>query len=402
MRPDYEEIFLHTALPKGYQDAKVFVHKWLKADGQYVEKNEDLYVLRIGEFTEKNCRPSEAIKSIESGILKIVKNENDLILSHEVVFCINFDEEKIKELKKIKETQRIDTLKNTPRIESDDFTNSKIITWYNIGGEISEVIKTTSFKENVDLYFTINHTNNNNYIIFITKQKELVLMESDIISFLFEDDIILKFKIEKNSFKSSKKIHLLNNETYFETSLIITNNELAEFQNKKFLKWKIEISKNNINIIGGDLYIGGHYTGKEVIGSCNYNTKELQQILINKFSKEFQETVEIENPNFKGIVYRENANESVKEEECYVYLMVDLTNNYYKIGISNSPKYREFTLQSEKPTIELIASKKFINRKIAKSFEFALHTAYKEKRIRGEWFELNNSEINEIKYTLNN
>ncbi|MBE0393647.1 hypothetical protein BJQ96_03519 [Flavobacterium sp. PL0002] len=82
--------------------------------------------------------------------------------------------------------------------------------------------------------------------------------------------------------------------------------------------------------------------------------------------------------------------------------MIDLTNNFHKIGISNSPKYREFTLQSEKPTIELLASKKFINRKIAKSFENALHSAYSDKRLRGEWFNLDEAEINEIVYTLNN
>jgi hypothetical protein len=29
---------------------------------------------------------------------------------------------------------------------------------------------------------------------------------------------------------------------------------------------------------------------------------------------------------------------------CYVYLMKDVSNNYYKIGISKTPEYRERTL----------------------------------------------------------
>jgi hypothetical protein len=80
--------------------------------------------------------------------------------------------------------------------------------------------------------------------------------------------------------------------------------------------------------------------------------------------------------------------------------MIDTTNNFHKIGISNFPEYREKTLQSDKPTIELICSKKFPSRKIAESIEKALHTTFAEKRIRGEWFELNENEIDQIKETL--
>lgn len=28
-----------------------------------------------------------------------------------------------------------------------------------------------------------------------------------------------------------------------------------------------------------------------------------------------------------------------KQESCYVYLMIDTTNNFHKIGISNHPRY---------------------------------------------------------------
>ncbi len=75
-------------------------------------------------------------------------------------------------------------------------------------------------------------------------------------------------------------------------------------------------------------------------------------------------------------------------EECYVYLMIETTNNFHKIGISNNPTYREKTLQSDKPTIELLHKKSFPNRKIAEILERTLHQTYANKRIRGEWFEL--------------
>ncbi len=80
--------------------------------------------------------------------------------------------------------------------------------------------------------------------------------------------------------------------------------------------------------------------------------------------------------------------------------MVDIKNNFHKIGFSNNPEFRERTLQSEKPSIELVASKKFIKRKIASSFEKALHNAYSSKRHRGEWFKLDEEDINEIISTL--
>ena len=81
---------------------------------------------------------------------------------------------------------------------------------------------------------------------------------------------------------------------------------------------------------------------------------------------------------------------------CYVYLMHDTTNDFYKIGISNRPKYRERTLQSEKPTIKMISSKPFPIRRIAHSFEKSLHETFANKRIRGEWFNLSKKDVEHI------
>lgn len=44
----------------------------------------------------------------------------------------------------------------------------------------------------------------------------------------------------------------------------------------------------------------------------------------------------------------------------------------------------------------MVSNKRFPNRKIAASFEQALHQAYSEKRIRGEWFSLDESDVNDI------
>ena len=91
---------------------------------------------------------------------------------------------------------------------------------------------------------------------------------------------------------------------------------------------------------------------------------------------------------------------SWKDSSCFVYLMKDESNGFYKIGISNKPEYRERTLQSEKPTIVLLKSKEFPTRTIAEAIESALHKAYSEKRLRGEWFELDNKDVDDVVLTL--
>ncbi len=138
--------------------------------------------------------------------------------------------------------------------------------------------------------------------------------------------------------------------------------------------------------------------GELSITKCKRNLN----IVIQKLAKEYRELVRKEIEDYQPILSRDlTVNMQDEESEgCCVYLMIDHTNNFHKIGVSNKPDWREKTLQGEKPTIELLASKKYISRKIAAAFEKALHMAYDDKRIRGEWFKLNPSELEEIKRTL--
>ncbi|MCG9910217.1 MAG: GIY-YIG nuclease family protein, partial [Flavobacteriales bacterium] len=79
-------------------------------------------------------------------------------------------------------------------------------------------------------------------------------------------------------------------------------------------------------------------------------------------------------------------------DEHYVYLMHNKHNNYYKIGRSIKPEYREKTLQAQEPDIALI------NKWIASAeVEKILHRKYKEKKMRGEWFKLTTDDIIEIR-----
>lgn len=65
----------------------------------------------------------------------------------------------------------------------------------------------------------------------------------------------------------------------------------------------------------------------------------------------------------------------------WIYIMKDTANDWIKVGYSNNPKYRESTLQSEKPSIELLA--KYWG---TQDQERAVHRVLDKYRYRGEWF----------------
>lgn len=86
--------------------------------------------------------------------------------------------------------------------------------------------------------------------------------------------------------------------------------------------------------------------------------------------------------------------EPYKEEEIHkpeqkcLYLMKNKRTGHYKIGISNNPKIREGTLQSQEPEVALVGSweKQSDN-------ERDWHNYFADYRLRGEWFELTKTQI---------
>ena len=82
-----------------------------------------------------------------------------------------------------------------------------------------------------------------------------------------------------------------------------------------------------------------------------------------------------------------NNNSSKSNQKTY--LMRDSNTGLIKIGKAIDPKFRERTLQSEKPTISLFAV-------CDNLVEDELHKKYSDKRVRGEWFKLSEDEVSGI------
>lgn len=84
-----------------------------------------------------------------------------------------------------------------------------------------------------------------------------------------------------------------------------------------------------------------------------------------------------------------NLNPKPSNNDIKTYIIFEENTGYYKIGKSKQPKIREKTLRSEKPNIKMILV-------CDKNIESYLHKKYKDKRIRGEWFDLSSDEILDI------
>ena len=96
-------------------------------------------------------------------------------------------------------------------------------------------------------------------------------------------------------------------------------------------------------------------------------------------------------------IEKENDPSKYANRLTYVYVMIDKNTGYYKIGRSKKPEYRERTLQSEKPTIEILYTFEAMIK-----HEKQLHEMFSNKRLRGEWFDLSGSDIEKIKTFFSN
>ncbi len=201
------------------------------------------------------------------------------------------------------------------------------------------------------------------------------LHKGDNISILFDDGSVIDFSVKN---KPLEKVQF---------SCPLFQEDIDILLNKRMVSYRITYAKEGVSP-----------------SDCNFINEifgEYRQQAFHYYLLEYIDTIKRLYPDYnfpsrKTKVINNNYNSS----ECYVYLMRDATNGYYKIGISNKPEYREKTLQSEKPSIELVACKKYPIRKIAESIESALHATYSQQRLRGEWFNLNDADVTAIVETL--
>ncbi len=347
--------------------------KWLTEDGCFVKKGNPIF-----QYNDSKHKKYIDYAKKDGFIHQTDPRKVVHLHDNELMYIIRDSDEK-------RVTERYI---NKPNIIIDEFTNSTIIKWEKVSSRFqkSEGIKTKSDNLITDFIFSFNYIDNNDQIVFHFNPKQINPKQFDKVLFLFENGEQIQFELNENPISSKNRL----NEKILDYKGLITKTELELFANSNFKKWKISLVSDKNEILGG-----------EIGGDDFYTTKNNIQIVIKKFASEYIDLVKSTIPNYEPTELKQANPEKVTITDfCFVYLMHDTSNGYYKIGISNNPEHRERTLQSEKPTIEMIASKKFPIRKIAESIEKALHSTYSDKRLRGEWFELNKIDVENIKASL--
>lgn len=245
------------------------------------------------------------------------------------------------------------------KIETDPYTNTNTIKWENIRAIYSDD----------DCLFHLDFVNDHSVFVFKTDEK---LRKGDCISLLFDNNQIIDYPIQK---VPTKGLFM------YESCFTLYKEDVDLLLNHQLVSYRITYFNNRLPAKTTpvlSLYLLSYQVLEEISINVRCYLDALNRLVPNY---KFPQRLITEKPT------------EFKVNWCYVYLMKDTSNGYHKIGISNTPEYRERTLQSEKPTIEMIACKKFPTRKIAESIESALHTAYSQQRLRGEWFNLNDADV---------
>lgn len=268
-------------------------------------------------------------------------------------------------------------------IRKDDFTSEKHIIWKWFNNDDENAISSNYILQHLTI---IELTTDKNLPVMALhfNKKSIKARKKDSISFKFLDGTLLHFPILSTPLVSEK----YSGANKF--LLPLNHSDIEKFANCPWEKMRIEH-------INGD-------APETIDNKQKYEDKaEFSQTLFMKYALLYKVALSEIGiiPQIKGNSdnYHIEDNAFI-EDACYVYLMVDTSNGYHKIGISNHPEYRERTLQSEKPSIEKICAKKYPTRIIAQSIESALHTAFSAKRIRGEWFNLTENDVKQIIATL--
>lgn len=266
--------------------------------------------------------------------------------------------------------ERLAALDCSYSIVTDSFTGKKTIKW-------TSLFKTPYVLPNYYRFdfapaFSFNVLDEPYMSIRIWKDRFRPKVK-DTVSFLFDDTEVKTFIIKNKPIKDRDD---------FIIDIELTKSDLDKMMN-------VPVDTIRFDSKSALPYAFSPYVNKHL---------KLGQSIFKKFVCRFAEA--LDEIGFKWQTEEPKEETGTIDDACYVYLMVDTANGYHKIGISNKPEYREGTLQSEKPSIELLCAKQFPSRTIAKAIESALHKTYGDKHLRGEWFQLEAKDIIELMAAL--
>ena len=199
----------------------------------------------------------------------------------------------------------------------------------------------------------------------------------------------------------------------FNSCVVENNDENNEFKITLPVNIGYAITQNTFKIKAitlkeGNEHIIGIYKNYERQDICHtFRIKKLNSISLNNvtlYLVKDDETNEVKEYYIKGeyVLRKENNTATYANKGQLLYIMHDIANNAYKIGISNNPKNRERTLQSDKPSIGLFKIYVPKGNETAYGIEQYLHRKYAHKQWKradkkiSEWFALTEDDMKEL------
>lgn len=364
----YNMAFSYNLLPREFIEqvsdfSKIHSSDFVHNDLEFVNKGGNLIWLSGPNLSNPFANTKVLVKAPVSGFLKKEKKSLIDLKQGELLCTFYINEESLLD----------EHFKNEVEILNDDFSRNIIIKGKTIAG-MSNWYRVGRFR--------INFENKmGEYSLLLTfSRKAINIKRNDTFQLLFEDGTNISLNAMSSPIKCIEKP---------EDSIIryeLNEEYIRSLKELSVVKWQIKSNDGEILDWGNSFHQDKKYDA-----------------IFKKFIVKLENEVKNNIPESEILKYRkdkENQQNDSTSTSCFVYLMKDTTNLYYKIGISNKPEYREKTLQSEKPSIELICCKEFPSRKMARTIESALHSTYSEYQIRGEWFELSDEDVTEIIKTL--
>ena len=267
--------------------------QWLKPDGSFVEKGDEIY--------QFNCNGNKQIQYAEKkGFLHIIDICKMITLSQNELLYVIRDSD-IERINKI--------YVNVPNIIIDEFNNSKTIEWHSVSSRLPITSGIISKSDNgiIDLSFSFNYIQANDYLIFHFNPKQIQPKQNDKISFLFNNGNQIEFVLSNNPIAIKNRL----NEKVLEYKSLITKSELDLFSNLDLKKWKISLNNDEREILGG-----------EIGGEINYQSKNNLSIVIKKFANDYIEIVKANILDYKPLDVRQKIESNeIRVDFCFVYLM---------------------------------------------------------------------------------
>jgi len=174
------------------------------------------------------------------------------------------------------------------------------------------------------------------------------------------------------------------------------------------LAFSVDCEKEYPSLQALDVYRAFVFYLRQYLESNGYQTVETRELeakglkpgtLVSALPLEIMPSID------KTSFYRDILSyEKVDFDGCtrYVYLMFDARNDFFKIGESRKPQYRERTLQAQQPDVELLKVWSCDHR-----IERMLHKMFAAKRVRqqnprSEWFRLHTGDLMNLNPVIEN